>query len=82
MDMPNFADPEAPAHQHVAPRYVQDSVNEIGIPNMVTSVLASYRGLDTLGEVLVIFSAGVAVLLLLGAGTYRRRTRPPRKRLK
>ena len=81
MDMPNFADPEAPAHQHVAPRYVQDSVDEIGIPNMVTSVLASYRGLDTLGEVLVIFSAGVAVLLMLGAGTYRRRTRPPRKRL-
>jgi multicomponent Na+:H+ antiporter subunit B len=81
MDMPNFADPEAPAHQHVAPRYVQDSVDEIGIPNMVTSVLASYRGLDTLGEVLVIFSAGVAVLLLLGAGTYRRRPRPPRKRL-
>ncbi|MFO8003331.1 DUF4040 domain-containing protein [Thioalkalivibrio sp.] len=82
MDMPNFADPQAPAHQHVAPRYVQDSVEEIGIPNMVTSVLASYRGLDTLGEVLVIFSAGVAVLLLLGTGTYRRRPRPPRNRLK
>lgn len=82
MDMPNFADPLAPAHQHVAPRYVQDSVEEIGIPNMVTSVLASYRGLDTLGEVLVIFSAGVAVLLLLGTGTYRRRPRPPRNRLK
>lgn len=82
MDMPNFGDPEAPAHQHVAPRYVQDSVHEIGIPNMVTSVLASYRGLDTLGEVLVIFSAGVAVLLLLGAGNYRRRSRSPRKRVK
>ena len=34
---------------------------------MVTSILASYRGLDTLGEVLVIFTAGLGVLLVLGA---------------
>jgi multicomponent Na+:H+ antiporter subunit B len=81
LDMPAFADPDAPAHQHVSPRYTQDSVAEIGIPNMVTSVLASYRGLDTLGEVMVIFVAGVGVLLVLGAGSYRRRghnsRRPP-----
>jgi len=77
MDMPNFADPQAPAHQHVSPRYTQDSPKEIGIPNMVTSVLASYRGLDTLGEVLVIFVAGVGVLLVLGTGQYRRRERAP-----
>jgi len=75
MDMPNFADPKAPAHQHVSPRYTQESVDEIGIPNMVTSVLASYRGLDTLGEVLVIFVAGVGVLLVLGAGGFQRRRR-------
>jgi multicomponent Na+:H+ antiporter subunit B len=75
MDMPSFADPDAPAHQHVSPRYTQVSVDEIGIPNMVTSVLASYRGLDTLGEVLVIFVAGVGVLLVLGTGGYRRRRR-------
>lgn len=75
LDMPSFGDPQAPAHVHVASRYVEKSVAEIGIPNMVTSVLASYRGLDTLGEVLVIFAAGVAVLLLLGAGHYRRQSR-------
>lgn len=68
LDMPHFGDPEAPAHQHVVPRYIQDSPQEIGIPNMVASVLASYRGYDTLGEVLVIFSAGLGVILLLGAG--------------
>jgi multicomponent Na+:H+ antiporter subunit B len=78
LDMPHFADPEAPAHLHVSPRYVQDSVTEIGIPNMVTSVLASYRGLDTLGEVLVIFAAGVAVLLVLGAGAVRTRRKGQR----
>ncbi|MCB1875349.1 MAG: DUF4040 domain-containing protein [Chromatiales bacterium] len=66
LDMPRFADPQAPIHQHVAPRYIETSPTEIGIPNMVTSVLASYRGYDTFGEVTVIFTAGVGVLALLG----------------
>lgn len=65
-DMPPFGDPDNPIHKHVAPRYIYDSPTEIGIPNMVTSVLASYRGYDTLGETTVIFTAGVSVLLLLG----------------
>ena len=65
LDMPHLGDPNAPVHQHVAPRYIAESPEEIGIPNMVTSVLASYRGYDTLGEVTVIFTAGLAVILLL-----------------
>lgn len=65
LDMPHLGDPDAPVHQHVAPRYIAESPAEIGIPNMVTSVLASYRGYDTLGEVAVIFTAGLAVILLL-----------------
>lgn len=65
LDMPRFGDPDAPIHQHVAPRYIHDSPREVGVPNMVTSVLASYRGYDTLGEVTVIFTAGVGVMLLL-----------------
>lgn len=69
-DMPDFGDPNAPANLHVAPRYINDSAQEVGPPNIVTSVLASYRGYDTLGEVTVIFTAGVGVLLLLG---HRRR---------
>ncbi len=75
-DMPAFGDPEAPAQKHVAPRYIEESPKEIGIPNAVTSVLASYRGYDTLGETAVIFTAGVAVLMLLG-GRARRRSRRP-----
>jgi multicomponent Na+:H+ antiporter subunit B len=66
LDMPRFGDPRAPVHQHVAPRYIQQSPKEVGPPNMVTSVLASYRGYDTLGEVTVIFTAGVGVMLLIG----------------
>ena len=75
LDMPYFGDPDAPPHNHVAPRYVDVSPEEIGIPNIVTSVLASYRGYDTLGETLVIFSAGIGVMLLLGAP--RRRGKAP-----
>ena len=70
-DMPAFGDPQAPVQQHVAPRYIQQSGEEIGVPNIVTSVLASYRGYDTLGETVVIFTAAVGVLVLLG----RRRKR-------
>ena len=66
LDMPHFGDPDAPVHHHVAPRYLEKSPDEIGIPNVVTGVLASYRGYDTLGELTVIFTAGVGVLELLG----------------
>ena len=68
LDMPHFGDPEAPAHQHVMPRYMTGSDSEVGVPNVVTSVLASYRGYDTLGEVAVIFTAAVGVIGLLGRG--------------
>jgi len=64
-DMPAFGAADAPAQMHVAPHYIQQSMAEIGIPNIVTSVLASYRGYDTFGEVVVIFTAGLGVLSLL-----------------
>lgn len=73
LDMPFFGDPSAPAHQHVAPFYITESPSQTGVPNVVTSILASYRGYDTLGELAVIFTAGVGVLALLGL---RRRKRP------
>ena len=67
LDMPRFGDPAAPIHHHVAPKYINDTASEIGMPNIVTAILASYRGFDTLGEVTVIFTAGIGVLLLIGA---------------
>jgi len=69
LDMPYFGSSGAPIHLHVAPRYINDSIHEIGIPNIVTSVLASYRGFDTFGEVVVIFTAGMGVLALLTVGS-------------
>jgi len=65
LDMPPYGNPDNPVHQHVAPHYLVESEHEIGIPNVVTSILASYRGYDTMGETTVIFTAMVGVLLLM-----------------
>lgn len=65
LDLPAFSDPEAPIHRHVVPRYLEGALKETGVPNVVTAVLASYRGYDTLGETTVIFTAGAGVIALL-----------------
>ncbi len=67
-DIALMGDINAPAHRHVADRYIAEARNETGVPNMVTAVLASYRSFDTLGEVVVIFAASIGVMLLLGDG--------------
>ena len=64
-DMPDYGDPNAPANVYPKPSYVERSREDIDIPNVVTAVLASYRGYDTLGETVVIFTAGIGVMLLL-----------------
>ncbi len=73
LDMPFYGDPNAPVHQHVAPRYLEESGQEVGVPNVVTSILASYRGYDTLGETFVIFTAAMGVLAIIGRGRRRRK---------
>jgi multicomponent Na+:H+ antiporter subunit B len=65
LPLPPFGTADAVIHQHVAPRYLAESIKETNVPNVVTSVLADYRGYDTLGETTVIFTAGIGVLLLL-----------------
>ena len=65
---PSLGDPLAPAQQHVAPWYIEKTPELIDIPNIVTAVLASFRGYDTLGEVFVVLTAGIGVMFLLGGG--------------
>ena len=64
-DIPRWGDPEAPAGNHVSPYYLRHSIEDTATPNVVTSILADYRGYDTLGETTVVFTAGMACLLLL-----------------
>jgi multicomponent Na+:H+ antiporter subunit B len=70
LGLPAFSDDGSPIHVHVVPRYLNEAVKETGVPNVVTAVLASYRGYDTLGETTVVFTAGAGVIALL------RRRRP------
>jgi multicomponent Na+:H+ antiporter subunit B len=65
LGLPAFSDAQAPIHTHVVPRYLNEGMKETGVPNAVTAILASYRGYDTLGEVTVVFTAGVGVIALL-----------------
>ena len=65
-EMPAYGDPNAPIQKYPSPSFVEKSEHDMhGLPNVVTAVLASYRGYDTLGETAVIFTAGIAVLLIL-----------------
>ncbi|NLT94345.1 MAG: hypothetical protein GXW85_02250 [Clostridia bacterium] len=64
-DLPQIGDKDSPANVHVSPRYIEDAMEEIGSPNLVTGVLADYRGYDTLGETTVIFIAGIATAMIL-----------------
>jgi multicomponent Na+:H+ antiporter subunit B len=74
LGLPQFSNPEAPIHTHVVPRYLNESKQEVDVPNVVTAVLASYRGYDTLGETTVVFTAGAGVVALLRR---RRKDRKP-----
>jgi len=68
LDMPAYGDVLAPAHQHALyGEFITTTRNELEhIPNVVTVILASFRGYDTLGETTVIFAAALGVFLLLG----------------
>jgi len=64
-EFPKWADPNQPASRHVSPRYIEKTLEETAVPNIVTAVLADYRGYDTLFETTVIFTAGIVVMMLL-----------------
>lgn len=76
LDVPPFGNPANPAQQHVVPRYLHEQHEEVDVDNVVSAVLASYRGYDTMGETAVIFTAGVGVLLLLVSRRTRRSDEP------
>lgn len=78
LDMPKYGDPNSPANSNaqLAQHYLTKSKEEINVPNVVTSVLASYRGYDTLGETAVVFTAAIGVLSLLGLRRRRRKDDP------
>lgn len=66
-DLPPRGDPTAPAAQHesVSVYYIENAYEDTHTPNLVTAVLADYRGFDTFGEAVVVVSAALCCLLIL-----------------
>ncbi|MCF6262401.1 MAG: DUF4040 domain-containing protein [Xanthomonadales bacterium] len=77
-EQPYLGDPMAPVQQHVAPWYLEMTPELMDFPNVVTAVLASFRGYDTLGEVFVVLTACIGVLFILSAGPGAPNPKSPR----
>ncbi|MEX2381244.1 MAG: hydrogen gas-evolving membrane-bound hydrogenase subunit E [Opitutales bacterium] len=73
LSLPERGDPDAPAHRKVnvvgdpvaGAYFIDNAMADAATPNIVTVVLADYRSIDTLGEVIVVFTAGMACYLIL-----------------
>ncbi len=70
-DLPDWGDPYSPANAYVSKYYLEHSISDTHVPNVVTSVLADYRSYDTMLETCVVFVACMAIITLL-----RRRKTP------
>ncbi len=64
-DFPVWGDPQSPAALHVSPHYIEQAVPETKVPNIVSALLADYRGYDTMFETAVVFTAAMACFFIL-----------------
>ena len=55
----------------LSPYYIRRAHEQTHTPNIVSAVLADYRGYDTMLETGVVFTAAMASLLILGLGARR-----------
>ncbi|MBN1687599.1 MAG: DUF4040 domain-containing protein [Candidatus Omnitrophica bacterium] len=65
LDLPWLGDAFSPPNAYLSPYYLQNCIKDMATPNAVTAVVVDYRGFDTLIESTVIFTAGVACLLVI-----------------
>ena len=73
-DFPDWGDPNSPVNATVVPYYIENSIDDTHVPNLVTSVLADYRGFDTLLETTVVFIACIAIYSILRIETAKSKT--------
>ncbi|MFZ5968683.1 MAG: hydrogen gas-evolving membrane-bound hydrogenase subunit E [Bacillota bacterium] len=64
-ELPEFGDPDNPAHNDVSRRYIEKGVEEAGGTNIVTDIILDYRAFDTFGEATVLFTGVIAILTVL-----------------
>ena len=73
-DFPEWGDSGSPVNAVVAPYYIKNTIADAHVPNVVTSVLADYRGFDTLLETTVVFIACIAIYSILRTETAKSKT--------
>ena len=61
LKMPTEAVINAPSYNEIVQHYLENGVAETNVPNIIAAILADYRGFDTLGETIVLFTSVVAV---------------------
>ena len=65
-DFPAWGDLQSPASASpVSKHFIANTGVDTEVPNMVTAVLADYRGFDTMFETVVVFIAGIAIIGIL-----------------
>lgn len=64
---PVWADPGSPASTYLSPHFIEQTMAETSVPNVVSAVLADYRGFDTMFETVVVFCAGMACFFILSS---------------
>lgn len=71
-DFPSWGSSQTPANQSKLSNYYITSIyDDTQVPNMVTAILADYRGYDTMFETVVVFVAGIAIFSILGVGVMK-----------
>lgn len=73
VDLPDWADPHSPASSHLSPDFITQAYEATKTPNVVTAVLADYRGYDTMFEAVVVFVAALIVMVILRHTPRKRR---------
>lgn len=63
--LPEFGSEYSPAHNYVSRAYLEETMHETGAMNIITGIILDYRAFDTFIEATVMFTATIAVMLLL-----------------
>ncbi len=64
-DFPNWGDPNSPASTYLSPYFIENTMTDTAVPNIVSAVLADYRSFDTMFETAVVFTAAMGCFFLL-----------------
>lgn len=64
-ELPPYGMADNPIHNQVSERYINNSLYDTGVSNMVTSIVLDYRAYDTMFETIVLFTATLAVIITL-----------------